>query len=1355
MSRSSTSIKVEGGLLPANFLRKLGKGDEGSIPGLNAASYHLDGTRLHDAISASWNAVRSRWAAFAAALQKLPESDPTTSVTRERFLLPLFSELQYGRLVPRKAREVDGKEYAISHYWANSPIHLLGAHVPLDRRTAGVAGASRTSPHGMVQDYLNRTPEALWGFLSNGRSFRILRDSKSLARPSFIEFDLTAMFECDGYSDFVILWLLCHESRVETEDPYKCHLERWMALAQEQGTRALDKLRHGVAKALIDLGQGFLEDPANKQLRELLTSEKLLTVEYYKQVIRVVYRIMFLLAGEDRDLLFPLDCDANAKANYLNFYSASRLREMATKVFGTRHADLWEGLKTVFSKLSIEGCPALALPALNSFLWDTKATSALNDAALSNMRLLSAIRNLAYITEGSVRQKVDYRNIDAEEIGGIYENIIALSPVLDIESSTFTLGEGAFSERDQTASHYTPTGLVDELLNSALDPVVDRACKEADPAKAILALKVCDRACGSGHFLVAAAKRIAKRLATIRTGEAEPSPEHIQKALRDVIAHCIYGVDLNATAVELCKFSLWLESMDHGRPLSFLENRIKSGNSLLGATPGAITAGVPDEAFAVLNGDDKAVVAALKKQNRKERADIEQGQESLFGEVIWIGWVDVRKGAEKITAIDDDEIGHIQQKQAEYERLLVSDSYRNQKLIADAWCAAFTLPRIKGAPAITAATFEEIKNDPSSCPEALRQEIDRVAAEYEFFHWHIEFPEVYSLPKDGETAENSLCCWNGGFDVNLGNPPWDRVKLQEKEWFSERVPEIASAPNASKRKQLIDMLKTEHPYLHGQFEHALRRADGESHLLRTSGLYPLCGRGDINLYTVFAEANRRHIGPCGRIGLVIPAGIASDDTTKFFFRDIVEKRSLVSLFGFENEERLFPKVHHAMKFCLLTLASDGDGPEFCEFIYYARQAAALRDDQRRFSLTAKDFLLLNPNTRTCPVFRLRMDAELTKSVYRRLPILVREGPPEENAWAIGFETMFHMANDSRLFRSRDQLEAQGWTITGNIFSRSSEEYLPLFEAKMIHHFNHRYSTYEGASPAQLNVGSLPTPSLEQKQDPHFTVIPSDWVAAAEIENRPGRSRQRNWLLIFRDITNTSNERTVISTIIPRAAVGHTAPLIQTGNDNALLAANLQANLTSFCLDYCARQKIGGTHLTYGYLQQLPILPPDTYSQACAWSIASRTLTQWLLPRILELTYTAWDLQPFAQHCGYQGPPFRWNAERRFLLRCELDAAFFHLYLGTPEDWQKGPESLTRLLPTARSAVEHIMETFPIVKGKDEKQFERYRTKDTILDIYDRMAMAIAQGPLFETLLDPPPADRSIAHAEDSVAVGLS
>jgi hypothetical protein len=378
-------------------------------------------------------------------------------------------------------------------------------------------------------------------------------------------------------------------------------------------------------------------------------------------------------------------------------------------------------------------------------------------------------------------------------------------------------------------------------------------------------------------------------------------------------------------------------------------------------------------------------------------------------------------------------------------------------------------------------------------------------------------------------------------------------------------------------------------------------------------------------------------------------------------------------------------------------------------------------------LNARDFFLLNPNTRTCPLFRSRRDAELTKFIYRRVSILIKEGPPEENPWDIRFGTMFYMANDSHFFRSREQLEKNGWQLEGNVFARGSERCLPLFEAKMIHHFDHRFSTYEGASQAQLNLGSLPTPSMGQKQDPYFRVMPSDWVPRAEMKNRIWPNWQRNWLLAFRDVTNTTNERTVIASIVPRLLLGHKAPVVYTGIKDISLTALLQANLASICCDYCARQKIGGASLTYFYFKQLPVLLPNTYVQPCTWSAASHTFKEWLPPRVLELTYTAWDLMEFAKDCGYDGPPFRWDQERRFLLRCELDAAFFHLYLGRPDDWQKEPEALTMLFATPRSAVEYVMETFPILKRQDVKTHGRYRTKETILEIYDAMDHAMKTG----------------------------
>lgn len=300
-----------------------------------------------------------------------------------------------------------------------------------------------------------------------------------------------------------------------------------------------------------------------------------------------------------------------------------------------------------------------------------------------------------------------------------------------------------------------------------------------------------------------------------------------------------------------------------------------------------------------------------------------------------------------------------------------------------------------------------------------------------------------------------------GFDVVLGNPPWERIKLQEKEWFDTRRSDIAAAPNAAARRRMIKALADEDPALNTAFLEARRQAEGGSHLVRNTGRYPLCGRGDVNTYAVFAETNRILATSTGRVGCIVSSGVATDDTTKYFFQDLIETRSLASLYDFENRAGLFPAVDSRMKFCLLTLTGpERPATQGAEFVFFAHSVEDLRDEPRRFTLSADDLVLLNPNTRTCPVFRSQRDAELTKAIYRRVPVLIKEGPPEENPWGIRFSTMFHMSNDSSLFRTREQLEAEGWSLDDNIFRSDEDVYLPLYEAKMLHHFDHRWTTYD-------------------------------------------------------------------------------------------------------------------------------------------------------------------------------------------------------------------------------------------------------------------------------------------------------
>ena len=1332
-----TTITTEGSLLPSDFLQRLSQNDR-SVEGLKSVDYHLDPSeKLNEAISRSWTLMLSAWANFHSAVEKLPDSDIGTTVTRERWLQPLFKELGYGRLITAKAVEIEGKQYPISHFWQNTPIHLISFRAELDKRSERIVGASRSSPHSMMQEFLNRSHGHLWAVVSNGYRLRILRDNVSLIRQAYVEFDLQAMMEGEVFADFVLLYLLCHQSRVEAERPELCWLEKWTQSARQQGTRALDQLRVGVEDAINALGSGFISYPANNALREKLKSGTLSTQDYYRQLLRTVYRFLFLFVAEDRDVLLVPTADATKRSLYAKFYSTARLRQLAAHHTGTKHPDVWHSVQLLFSKLSSsQGCPELGLPALGSFLWSEQGTPELDPCVIANRDVLHAIRLLAFTEQARTLRPVDYKNLGMKELGSVYTSLLEQHPHVNVDAGTFTLEVSAGNERKTTGSYYTDDSLVQCLLDSALDPVLDEACKKPDPEQAILSLKVCDPAMGSGHTLIAAAHRMAKRLAAIRTGEDEPAPEAIRTALRDVIGHCIYGVDINPMAVELCKFALWLEALEPGKPLSFLDHHIKCGNSLLGTTPALLRNGIPDEAFETIEGDDKTYAREFKRVNRNERTS-HRGQELLFdfGSEPWMRLGDLPTTFAHLFAEPDDTLEQVQHKEREYANLVRSTPYEFGKLWADAWCSAFVWKKTKAFSfPITEEVFRKIEKSPHNVAGWTKAEVQRLAKQYEFFHWHLEFPDVFHVPSAEQKPENEQTGWSGGFDVELGNPPWERVKLQEKEWFAQRRPDIANARNAAERKRMIAALKKEDPSLYNAFLDDSRQAEGESQLLRSTGRYPLCGRGDINTYAVFAELFKSVINSSGRVGVIVPSGIATDDTTKFFFRDIIDAQMLVCLYDFENSKAIFPGVHRSFKFCLLTLSGQSRPVnKGAEFIFFAQTVEDLLEDDRRFTLTAEDIALLNPNTHTCPIFRSSRDAVLTKRIYRAVPVL-RSLDGNVGFRKVSYsQGLFHSSSDANLYTHnvRSSLIDKGATENGYSLQLGNSSYVPMYEGRMVWQFDHRYGSYEVVESREST--HLPSNSLQQYQTPDYEVLPFYWVDSRLVENRLREldprtgdvlwEWKRDWFLAFRDVTNSTNERTAVFAIIPRVGVSDQLGLLYLdGSEDPSNALLLLANANSFVLDYVARQKIGSSHLKKYLLYQLPFLQNEKYSEELRKLVKTRSL---------ELVFTSWAVGPIANDSGYAGPPFKWDEERRFLLRCELDAAYFHLY---------GIE---------RDDVDYIMETFPIVKRRDEAKHNEYRTKRVILEIYDEMSRvsfenvaAVAAGRQtivrYRTRLDPPP-----------------
>ncbi|MEU1447540.1 Eco57I restriction-modification methylase domain-containing protein [Streptomyces mirabilis] len=1320
-----SAVHTVGALLPVDMLVRISEGKD--VPGTKPADYGLPTSRsVRDEAERSWEYLKPLWRDVR---KRLPENAETgapasdlTGIAGNDWLAPLWRELGFGPLTPMgqsgiAADSDEEKKFLVSHRWRHVLIHQPAWNSDLDRRPGG---AGTVPPQSMLQECLNRTEAHLWGVLTNGRQVRLLRDSSALATASYVEFDLEAIFDGELFSEFVLLYRLLHVSRFEVGEeaaPSGCWLEKWRTEAIASGTRALDQLRKGVQTAITTLGTGFLKHPANRELREALD-----VTTFHYALLRMVYRMLFLFVAEDREALLAPTADAGAKERYATYFSSARLRRQAQRRRGTSHGDLYQALRFVLSGLgNDDGRPELGLPALGGIFDDTETDKLLHGLALSNEPLLDAVRALSIVRDTTSRRNrvVDYRHLDAEELGSIYESLLELVPKHNATDRTFELVELAGNTRKTTGSYYTPSSLIDCLLDSALDPVIDDAVKrgeiratragQPDARDAIveelLSLTVCDPACGSGHFLVAAARRIAKRVAAVREQNPEPTIDAVRHALHEVVARCIYGVDLNPMAVELAKVSLWLEALEPGKPLGFLDAHIKHGNALLGATPALLAGGIPDDAFKPIEGDDKKVAGRLKKDNARERG----GQLSFTTEDrIWVSNASFAASLRDITAAASDTLRDVRLQSSRFRELEQSADYLHALNIADAWCAAFVWPKHQGAPtAVTEGVFRDLQNPGGGIPATTRDEIVRLAQHYKFFHWHLEFPNVFRVPVTADASVDTSVGWAGGFSCVLGNPPWERIKLQEQEFFAQRDDAIATAPNAAARRMLIAALPSTCPELADEFASAKRRSDGEAHFIRSSGKYSLTGIGTVNTYAGFCESNKSLISTGGRLGLIVPTGIATDATTQFFFKDLVQHGSLASLYDFENRSGLFPAVDSRMKFSLLTLAGRAVREPAASFAFFLHDPAELDAAEKRFTLTPEEITLLNPNTGTCPVFRTRRDAEITLGIYRRVPVLIKEGDPNGNPWGVELGRMFHMSEDSHLFHTRDQLEADGWTLAGNTFTRGAAHMLPLYEAKMLHHYDHRWATYDPD-------GSTRALALREKQGSTTVVLPRYWVAQSEVNTQLTRkSWDRGWLLGWRDICRATDERTMISTPWPATGVGdkYLLAIARTGADL------LQAVWSSFVFDYAARQKMGGTGLKYFILRQLPVL---------AYSGVARHIS-FITPRVVELIYTAYDMAPFAEDREDRGAPFRWDEGRRAIIRAELDALFFHLY-GIP-----------------REDVDHILETFPIVKRKDEAKYGSYHTKELILGLYDRMAAAgvsldtpLVDGENFTSALTPPP-----------------
>jgi len=1328
-----TCINIQGNLVSEEILQKI---EAGTADGQTAEKFGLEKTaNLKSEIEYAWSRVKLDWKYFSDRMDDLPATDPYGTGMARRWMKSFFGTLGFELKDQRAALTGDnGKTYAISNTADNLdelPVHIVNFYDPahpdrntLDAKSSG--GTSRMSPHATMQEYLNVT-EHVYGMATNGLYLRLVRDSGRLVKLTYLEFDLKRLMEEDRYSEFTVLYRLLHSSRFprSRQEADQCLLESYYKESIETGNRIRNGLSKAVQQSLESLGKGFLQHEENTLLREQLLTGRLTPKDFYRQLLRLIYRFLFLMVTEERDLVYDPDNKnpdvLRKKRIYQQYYSIARLRQMSRLryLYEARYNDLWQGLVQTFQLFDEMGSGRkMGIDPLAGDLFNSHALPTLEQSLISNALLLECVRNMnEFVDEQKNLVPINYRSLDVEELGSVYEGLLELHPVIENLDATnpqyinFTFHAG--TDRKTTGSYYTRPDLVNELIKSALIPVIsDRLNEHKDNKdariKALLSLKVCDAAAGSGHMLLAAARTIAWYLARERSGEENPPPPVYRASLRDTIQHCVYAVDMNPDAVELCKLALWLEGHNSGKPLSFLDHKIRNGNSLVGVTDlGVLTKGIPDDAFNPVTGDDKELCKRLKKENKSKQFTLfDQGAAPI---------PDTHVFSDEYHQLDDikqDDVAAVAKAKQKYDHLRNDANWYKEWRACNLWTAAFfyTYTEETEQAAPSSERLQKYLQNPAAAYGPMIGKADALAAEHKFFHWPLEFPDVWE---------------QGGFDVMLGNPPWERIKLQEQEFFAIRDNEIARAPNKSARGKLIQLLKENKPALYNEFNLAQHAADAQSKFLRESNRYPLTSVGDINTYSVFTELFTYSISKTGKAGIIIPTGIATDASTQEFFSFLLDNERITSLYGFENEEFLFPTVHHAYKFCLLTLNGSARRASKARYSFLNRNVEQLGRAERNFELSKKDVAIINPNTRTAPVFRTKTDFVLTKKLYSRFPIFHSDS--SYNEWDISFSRMFDMSLDSNLFLKNED-----------------PEYLPLYEAKMIFQYDHRYSTYENATEANIKQGTLPQIAEQDHQNASKKLLPNYWVEKNEVSKRLNAiAYSKNYLLCFRGITSSNLEKTLVATFLPISAVGNSAPAIITAK-NALFDTLLVAGFNSLVGDYILRQKISGNNLNFFLLKQLSIPSPSSYS-ATDISVIS--------PRVIELTYTSWDIKAFADDvwkeadeelraaiqqqweankaatgghewaptewceidaAGCPLAPFKWDEDRRAVLKAELDAIYAHLYGLTTEE-------LRYILdPQDVYGADFPGETFRVLKEKEMRNYGEYRTRRLVLEAWERL-----------------------------------
>ena len=1161
-----------------------------------------------------------------------------------------------------------------------------------------------------------------FGILTNGRVWRLYHHVEIAADQAFVEFDLRVLLNPapnpahDQASiqmrDAVVAhWL--RQFRV-LFSPWSFRgrvgdrpLDRWLERAKSQRARLAE-----------DLDNQVFEQAYPKLIAALYDSGLALD-RIQEAALIFLYRLLFLLYAEDRDLLPVFD----------PFYKKISLRalRMELQILGTGEGNqIWRRYMHLCKAIR-EGSEELRVPPYNGALF---AHGAHEVSSLPDHQLADIIRLLSETQSETDRGAyINFRDLSVRQLGGMYERLLEFRPELDAAGKIRTgLVPNA---RKLSGSYYTPDALVYLTVDETLTPLAEEAeqafekalqtaktrdgLQKFDPAAVLLRLKICDPAMGSGHFLVAAIDWLSNRAARAVLWAEETAFAHkrwtekayvsplaamiagmraqlLQRARdegwdvnpkqlddrqilrRMILKACIYGVDKNPRAVELAKLSLWLHSFTIGAPLSFLDHHIQAGDALVGGW-----------------------VAAVNRE--------------LAGDLFWRdsirGAMATAKGMEQIAALPDLHLDQVKKSENIWQEVQENVAPLS-KLLSQAtglaWLQAGVKPKspqaenIKSKINIWNAMRDQNRAADSDAEHALLAELHDLAMTERFFHWQTAFPEIWQ-----EWTSNIRV---GGFDAILSNPPWEQVKIKQSEWFQHRLPQLASAGRAAKRKRAIEQLADDNPALDQEYHTAQLRSERMRGFARAAKEYPFLSKGDMDYFALMVERAYALLKPNGIAGLITPSILATGATAAPFFRQLTLNGRLKALYDFENRRSryklpaFFPAVHQQFRF-MITIAGAPD-----RHFPHARLAAMLQatdeaaSPAHHYNLTADEMRRFSPNTGSPLLMANPASIAIMHRIYQQGQIFHQQG--RDKPYNLTYCTLLHMGNDSHKFHTAEELKQKnGFQITGGRWQIGTMIYQPLQTGKTIFQFDHRHASVR-ANPDRMhnqNVGI--THSDDEKSDPTFSPTPLYWVAEADYQ----WPSPRQWALSFRNISGNSNERTMIAAIIPANPCGDKLPLLYDGGGaiSVLEQLALLAQFNALPFDFAARQRLSGTGMNFFIVAQLPVITPQILRRQIWGGFTALDL---LADAAFRLSYTAHDLaalaidyaderrhnpliQPIPQDPICYNPtksdlapcdpipcdPIIWDREMRVNLRAKIDAILILLW-----DLEPDCETLFKAFP---------------------------------------------------------------------------